>query len=413
MLHRAIATLRDTLRPHLGLSKDRVETLALIVVAMVSARTVNLSHLAAERPGATLVASAYRRLQRFFQYVQPGRDLGRDWAAPIAAKLAGLTGSWYLALDRTQWKMGAREINFLVLAAVTRRYRVPLLWTLLPGRGNSSTQQRIALMRRYIKLFGVSSIRLLLADREFIGHAWADFLCENNIPFAIRLRSAHCTTLLLRARDSADLDDSILQMEPSRVPLSSRHSHAHAIVTPGARQVAVADAVLVDHRPGEYPDGEPEPSGQSVFRRRPGQLQLSPPATFLPVCQAGGGLVGAGRGQAPEDRAALGLVLDRTNWKIGRRDVNILMLAVVTRRLRIPLMWTVIDKAGSSNQCERIALMRRYLALFGPRSIAWLLADREFKACPRAGGGRPMDRISVGEQHHVRHPGEGEQPCSP
>ena len=145
-------------------------------------------NLAAERPGPALVASTYRRLQRFFQYVRPGRDLGRDWAAPLAAKLAGLTGSWYLALDRTQWKMGNREINFLVLAAVTRRYRVPLLWTLLPGRGNSSTQQRIALMRRYIKLFGVSSIRLLLADREFIGHAWADFLCENNIPFAIRLR---------------------------------------------------------------------------------------------------------------------------------------------------------------------------------------------------------------------------------
>ena len=81
------------------------------------------------------------------------------------------------------------------------------------------------------------------------------------------------------------------------------------------------------------------------------------------------------------------LCLDRTNWKVGRRDVNILMLAVVTRRLRIPLMWTVLDKAGSSNQCERIALMRRYLALFGPRSIAWLLADREFKACPREGGG--------------------------
>jgi hypothetical protein len=27
-----------------------------------------------------------------------------------------------------------------------------------------------------------------LADREFIGHAWAYFLCENNIPFVIRLR---------------------------------------------------------------------------------------------------------------------------------------------------------------------------------------------------------------------------------
>ena len=184
MLHRAIATLRDTLRPHLGLGKDRVETLALIVVAMVSARTVNLSHLAAERPGSALVASTYRRLQRFFQYVR----LGPDWAAPVAAELVGLSGSWYLALDRTQWRIGSREVNFLVLAAVTRRFRVPLMWTLIPGRGNSSTRQRIALMRRYLRLFDLSTIRLLLADREFIGHAWTDFLCENNIPFAIRLR---------------------------------------------------------------------------------------------------------------------------------------------------------------------------------------------------------------------------------
>jgi hypothetical protein len=186
MLQHAIATLQETLRPHLGLSKDRVTTLALIVVAMVSARTVNLSHLAAERPGRTQVASTYRRLQRFFQHVR----LGPDWAAPIAAELAGLSGSkrWYLALDRTQWRIGACEINFLVLAAVTRRFRVPLLWTVLRGRGNSSTGQRIALMRRYLRLFDASTIRLLLADREFVGRAWTDFLCENNIPFAIRLR---------------------------------------------------------------------------------------------------------------------------------------------------------------------------------------------------------------------------------
>ncbi len=72
------------------------------------------------------------------------------------------------------------------------------------------------------------------------------------------------------------------------------------------------------------------------------------------------------------------LCLDRTNWQIGRHDVNILMLAIATQRFRIPLMWTVLDKAGSSNQCERIALMRRYLGLFGSGSIAWLLADREF-----------------------------------
>jgi len=110
MLQRAIATLGETVRPHLGLSKDRVETLAMIVIAMVSARTVNLSHLAAERPGDALVASTYRRLQRFFQHVR----LEQDWAAPMVERLSGLKGSnkWYLALDRTQWQIGGAGRQF-------------------------------------------------------------------------------------------------------------------------------------------------------------------------------------------------------------------------------------------------------------------------------------------------------------
>lgn len=41
-------------------------------------------------------------------------------------------------------------------------------------------------------------------------------------------------------------------------------------------------------------------------------------------------------------------------------------------------MWTILDQAGSSNQSERIALMQCYLQLFGPDSIAWLLAEVEF-----------------------------------
>jgi hypothetical protein len=104
MPHRAIATLLEILRPHVGLSKSRLETLCLIVVGMISARTVNLSHLACERPTTALVASTYRRLQRFFQHVR----LGRDWSAPLVIGLLGLEGPWRLALDRTQWKLGTR-----------------------------------------------------------------------------------------------------------------------------------------------------------------------------------------------------------------------------------------------------------------------------------------------------------------
>ena len=101
----------------------------------------------------------------------------------------------YLALDRTNWKLGSRDINILMLAIVTRRFRVPLLFSLLPHQGNSDTGHRIALMRRYLSLFPAASIRCLLADREFIGVEWMDFLNENNIPFAIRVRIDMTVTL--------------------------------------------------------------------------------------------------------------------------------------------------------------------------------------------------------------------------
>ena len=66
-----LATLTSLLTPYVALGNHRLQTLCLLITAMVSARTVNLSHLAAERASEVLVASTYRRLQRFFQYVRP------------------------------------------------------------------------------------------------------------------------------------------------------------------------------------------------------------------------------------------------------------------------------------------------------------------------------------------------------
>jgi hypothetical protein len=172
------------LRPHVALSKSRLETLCLLVAGMVSARTVNLGHIACERPGPALPASTYRRLQRFFQHVR----LGQDWALPLVAQLLGPARRWTLVLDRTQWSIGTREVNYLMLAVVTRHFRVPLLWTLLPRAGNSSTAVRIALIERYLAHFPASTIGKLLADREFIGAGWLKFLNDRNIPFTIRLR---------------------------------------------------------------------------------------------------------------------------------------------------------------------------------------------------------------------------------
>ena len=83
--------------------------------------------------------------------------------------MIGSGPTWYLCLDRTNWKIGQRHVTFLVLVLITRRDRIPLMWSVLGRAGNSDTAQRIALMERYLSVFEVSNIKFLLADREFIG----------------------------------------------------------------------------------------------------------------------------------------------------------------------------------------------------------------------------------------------------
>lgn len=72
------------------------------------------------------------------------------------------------------------------------------------------------------------------------------------------------------------------------------------------------------------------------------------------------------------------LALDRTNWKIGVVDLNILMLSIVHRGVGIPVVWIVLPKAGNSDTTERCTVMEIFLDLFGAQKIACLLGDREF-----------------------------------
>lgn len=56
----------------------------------------------------------------------------------------------------------------------------------------------------------------------------------------------------------------------------------------------------------------------------------------------------------------LWLILDRTNWKLGSQDVNILLLSAVWNGFSLPLMWTLIPHGGSSNSATRQALVERF-----------------------------------------------------
>ena len=184
MLECLLAPLLETLRPHFDLSKTRLQALAVLLVGIANGCTVNLSHLASQFPGRR---SAWVELPSSAALLpvraagqRHRRAAGRANAEPQAAEAS--------RARPYQLETGSCDVNVLVLAIVTRRFRVTLMWTLLDHAGNSATDMRIALMERYLRLFGAASIEALLADREFIGAEWMEFLIENNIPFAIRLK---------------------------------------------------------------------------------------------------------------------------------------------------------------------------------------------------------------------------------
>jgi len=72
------------------------------------------------------------------------------------------------------------------------------------------------------------------------------------------------------------------------------------------------------------------------------------------------------------------LALDRTNWKLGKTHINILMLGVVWRGVCVPLFWTLLPKAGNSKTDARIKLLKKLGRTFRKQKLGSLMGDREF-----------------------------------
>jgi len=72
------------------------------------------------------------------------------------------------------------------------------------------------------------------------------------------------------------------------------------------------------------------------------------------------------------------LTMDRTNWKFGTSDINVLTLAIVYQGIAFPVLFKMMPKFGDSSTGERVELLQLYIELFGIDTIDCLLADREF-----------------------------------
>lgn len=91
-------------------------------------------------------------------------------------------------MDRTNGQFGKADINVLVLGIACHGIALPVFWSVLDQAGYSDTAERIALMERFLKVFGIAKIEALLADREFVGEAWFRWLQKQGIPFHPHLK---------------------------------------------------------------------------------------------------------------------------------------------------------------------------------------------------------------------------------
>ena len=58
----------------------------------------------------------------------------------------------------------------------------------------------------------------------------------------------------------------------------------------------------------------------------------------------------------------LTLIMDRTNWKFGEVNINILMIGISYKNVAIPLLFKMLDKRGNSHTEERIALIEKFIS---------------------------------------------------
>ncbi len=183
--------LRMILKGHLGWGKCRLDCFVGMLLALLRLKQVNLTQLALAFASQSDPKSRYRRLQRFFREVV----FDYDAIAHLIMQLFGFHNqSFYLTVDRTNWKWGEKDLNILTLGIVYKGAAIPVYWLVLNKQGNSNQRERIALLQRFVSQFGRTGILGVLGDREFIGDHWWQWLSDQDIPYLIRMKENQLLT---------------------------------------------------------------------------------------------------------------------------------------------------------------------------------------------------------------------------
>jgi hypothetical protein len=147
---------------------SRLRNLALLMIGILGARSVQSGRLAAYIPLHIKKLSIVRRMERF---LDNGAVRVRGWYEPVARWLVGaasVAGEIALVLDSS--KVSAHHRLVVVVGVAYHRRVIPLVWSWgRSSRGHSTTSLQIALLSYVRSLLPVGVRVSLVGDCEF-GH---------------------------------------------------------------------------------------------------------------------------------------------------------------------------------------------------------------------------------------------------
>jgi hypothetical protein len=184
-MERAAHELSQVIYNHFSMHPARLKCLLAMIWSIIGAKKAQIWALAEQFGGDARLESRAKRISRFLAK----QALSCEDVARCITELLSYSEPWTLVMDRTNWDFGKTVRNYLVLAVVYNNNAVPLFIKDLEHAGNSDTEERIALMTRFLTVFGKDKVHCLLMDREFIGEEWLTWLIKNNIRPCVRMRN--------------------------------------------------------------------------------------------------------------------------------------------------------------------------------------------------------------------------------
>lgn len=172
-----------------------VKNLMIVSEGVFSAKTTNLWKVKDElgnilsNQSSTKPESNYTRLIRFFKTDEKDQESLIKSLLCVIFCLINKTKSRlkYLALDGTSWELGVKKIHLLVLSVIIEGIAVPICWEELDKKGTSNFGERKELLEKACDWYNLEGM-ILLADREYIGEQWFNFLVTKGIEFIIRIK---------------------------------------------------------------------------------------------------------------------------------------------------------------------------------------------------------------------------------